>query len=86
MKSVDESGKNILVVEGNHEGLVTKCNDGELVGAAERYGAVLQGLEKICKLQLPVRIFQMTLPSCTMARYRWGGIYRFWRLLVSGGG
>ena len=46
MKLVDESGKNILVVEGNHEGLVTKCDDGELVGAAERYAAVLQGLEK----------------------------------------
>ena len=46
MKSVDESGKNILIVEGNHEGLVTKFDDGELVGAAERYGAVLQGLEK----------------------------------------
>ena len=46
MKSVHESGKNILVVEGNHEGLVTKCDDGELVGAAERYAAVLQGLEK----------------------------------------
>ena len=46
MKSVDESGKNILVVEGNHEGLVIKCDDRELVGAAERYAAVLQDLEK----------------------------------------
>ena len=62
MKSVHKSGKNILVVEGNHEGLVTKCDDGELVGAAERYAPVLQGLEKIYKLQLPARIFQMTLP------------------------
>ena len=54
----ESSGKNILVVEGNHEGLVTKCDDGELVGAAERYAAVLQGLEKYANYNYPPAFFK----------------------------
>ena len=46
MISADKSSKTILIVEGNHEGLVVKASDGTLIGAAERYGAVLQGLER----------------------------------------
>ena len=46
MISADKSSKTILIVEGNHEGLVAKASDGTLIGAAERYGAVLQGLER----------------------------------------
>ena len=52
MISADKSNKTILIVEGNHEGLVTKARDGTLIGAAERYGAVLQGLDS--KLQISI--------------------------------
>ena len=52
MISADKSNKTILIVEGNHEGLVKKASDGTLIGAAERYGAVLQGLDR--KLQISI--------------------------------
>ena len=65
MKSVDASSKNILVVEGNHEGLVTKCNDGKLVGAAERYAAVLQGLEK--NMQIKARNIFRNMDNASFA-------------------
>ena len=52
MISPDKSNKTILIFEGNHEGLVTKASDGTLIWAAERYGAVLQGLDR--KLQISI--------------------------------
>ncbi len=52
MISADKASKTILVVEGNHEGLVTKASDGSLIGAAERYGAVLQGLDKNAQITI----------------------------------
>lgn len=45
MKSVGNTPKTILIVEGNHEGLVSKTAEGAPHGAAEGYGAVLQKLD-----------------------------------------
>ena len=50
MKLADKSSRTILIVEGNHEGLVSQTAQGSLYGAAERYGAVLQQLDSALHL------------------------------------
>lgn len=50
MKLVDKSSRTILIVEGNHEGLVSQTAQGSPYGAAERYGAVLQQLDSALRL------------------------------------
>lgn len=50
MKLADKSSRTILIVEGNHEGLVSKTAQGSPYGAAERYGAVLQQLDSALRL------------------------------------
>lgn len=50
MKLADKSSRTILIVEGNHEGLVSQTAQGSPYGAAERYGAVLQQLDSALRL------------------------------------
>lgn len=50
MKLADKSSRTILIVEGNHEGLVSQTAQGSPFGAAERYGAVLQQLDSALRL------------------------------------
>ena len=50
MRLADKTHKTILIVEGNHEGLVSKTPQGNPHGAAERYGAVLQQLDSQLRL------------------------------------
>ena len=50
MKLADKSSRTILIVEGNHEGLVSQTAQGSSFGAAERYGAVLQQLDSALRL------------------------------------
>ena len=45
-----KDAKTILVVEGNHEGLVKKTSSGKPNGAAEQYGAVLKKLDRGVKI------------------------------------
>ena len=50
MKLADKSSRTILIVEGNHEGLVSQTAQGSLYGAAESYGAILQQLDSALHL------------------------------------
>ena len=49
---MDKAHKTILVVEGNHEGLVKKTASGKPDGAAEQYGAVLKKLDRGVKIAI----------------------------------
>lgn len=58
MSLVHKPFKQLLIVEGNHEGLVQISDNGQIIGAAERYGAVLQNLEETVKFQVTRPHFQ----------------------------
>ena len=47
---MDKARKTILVVEGNHEGLVRKTPSVTPDGAAEQYGSVLRKLDRGVKI------------------------------------